>query len=90
MTVSWGALGVLWHKPLALVVVRPQRYTREFAGLATELRLFQLAYRVLRRSWPSALLRLAALNLGLLLAAALLLIVPAGVFYLAIIWDSLH
>jgi flavin reductase (DIM6/NTAB) family NADH-FMN oxidoreductase RutF len=30
MTVSWGALGVLWHKPLAMVVVRPQRYTREF------------------------------------------------------------
>ncbi len=30
MTVSWGALGVLWHKPLAVVVVRPQRHTREF------------------------------------------------------------
>jgi flavin reductase (DIM6/NTAB) family NADH-FMN oxidoreductase RutF len=30
MTVSWGALGVIWHKPLAIVVVRPQRYTREF------------------------------------------------------------
>ncbi len=30
MTVSWGALGVIWHRPLAMVVVRPQRYTREF------------------------------------------------------------
>ncbi len=30
MTVSWGALGVIWHRPLAVVVVRPQRYTREF------------------------------------------------------------
>jgi flavin reductase (DIM6/NTAB) family NADH-FMN oxidoreductase RutF len=30
MTVSWGALGVIWHHPLAIVVVRPQRYTRQF------------------------------------------------------------
>lgn len=30
MTVSWGALGVIWHRPLAVVVVRPQRYTRQF------------------------------------------------------------
>lgn len=30
MTVSWGAFGVIWHKPLAVVVVRPQRYTRQF------------------------------------------------------------
>jgi flavin reductase (DIM6/NTAB) family NADH-FMN oxidoreductase RutF len=30
MTVSWGALGVIWHRPLAVVVARPQRYTREF------------------------------------------------------------
>jgi flavin reductase (DIM6/NTAB) family NADH-FMN oxidoreductase RutF len=30
MTVSWGALGVIWHRPLALVVVRPQRHTRQF------------------------------------------------------------
>ncbi len=30
MTVSWGALGVIWHRPLAVVVVRPQRYTYEF------------------------------------------------------------
>jgi flavin reductase (DIM6/NTAB) family NADH-FMN oxidoreductase RutF len=30
MTVSWGSLGVIWGKPFALVVVRPQRYTRQF------------------------------------------------------------
>ena len=30
MTVSWGAFGVIWHRPMAMVVVRPQRYTREF------------------------------------------------------------
>ena len=30
MTVSWGAFGVIWHRPLAIVVVRPQRYTRRF------------------------------------------------------------
>jgi flavin reductase (DIM6/NTAB) family NADH-FMN oxidoreductase RutF len=30
MTVSWGGLGFIWGKPLAIVVVRPQRYTLEF------------------------------------------------------------
>ncbi len=30
MTVSWGALGTLWHRPFALVVVRPSRYTYGF------------------------------------------------------------
>jgi flavin reductase (DIM6/NTAB) family NADH-FMN oxidoreductase RutF len=30
MTVSWGALGILWGKPFAQVVVRPQRYTYGF------------------------------------------------------------
>ena len=30
MTVSWGGMGILWNKPLALVVVRPTRYTMEF------------------------------------------------------------
>lgn len=30
MTVSWGALGCMWNKPFAQVVVRPQRYTFEF------------------------------------------------------------
>lgn len=30
MTVSWGSFGWLWGKPLAMVVVRPTRYTYEF------------------------------------------------------------
>jgi flavin reductase (DIM6/NTAB) family NADH-FMN oxidoreductase RutF len=30
MTVAWGSLGIMWGKPLAMVVVRPQRYTYEF------------------------------------------------------------
>jgi flavin reductase (DIM6/NTAB) family NADH-FMN oxidoreductase RutF len=30
MTVSWGGLGVMWNKPLAIVVVRPTRHTRGF------------------------------------------------------------
>ena len=30
MTASWGGLGVLWHKNVATIYVRPQRYTFEF------------------------------------------------------------
>jgi len=30
MTASWGGLGVLWHKPVCFVFVRPSRYTYEF------------------------------------------------------------
>ena len=30
MTVSWGSLGVMWGKPIAMCMVRPQRYTRQF------------------------------------------------------------
>jgi flavin reductase (DIM6/NTAB) family NADH-FMN oxidoreductase RutF len=30
MTVSWGSLGVMWGRPFAQVVVRPQRYTFQF------------------------------------------------------------
>lgn len=30
MTASWGGLGVMWHKNVAFVVIRPQRYTKEF------------------------------------------------------------
>ncbi len=30
MTVSWGTIGELWGKDVAIVFVRPQRYTREF------------------------------------------------------------
>lgn len=30
MTVSWGGLGILWHKPVAYIFVRHSRYTHEF------------------------------------------------------------
>lgn len=30
MTVSWGSFGCLWNLPVAMVVVRPSRYTFEF------------------------------------------------------------
>ena len=30
MTISWGSLGTLWHKPIATIYVRPNRYTNEF------------------------------------------------------------
>ena len=30
MTVSWGGLGVIWNKPLAIVFVRPSRFTYTF------------------------------------------------------------
>ena len=30
MTASWGGMGVLWNKNVAFVVIRPQRYTKEF------------------------------------------------------------
>ena len=30
MTVGWGGLGYMWKRPLAVIVVRPTRYTYEF------------------------------------------------------------
>ncbi|NCB62288.1 MAG: flavin reductase family protein [Clostridia bacterium] len=30
MTASWGGMGVLWHRNVATVYLRPQRYTLEF------------------------------------------------------------
>ena len=30
MTASWGGFGVLWGKNVVYIVVRPQRYTKEF------------------------------------------------------------
>jgi flavin reductase (DIM6/NTAB) family NADH-FMN oxidoreductase RutF len=32
MTASWGALGILWNKPIAICFIRPQRYTFEFVN----------------------------------------------------------
>jgi len=30
MTVSWGAFGVIWGRPMAMIVVRPHRHTHGF------------------------------------------------------------
>jgi hypothetical protein len=30
MTASWGGFGVMWAKNVAYIVMRPQRYTKEF------------------------------------------------------------
>jgi flavin reductase (DIM6/NTAB) family NADH-FMN oxidoreductase RutF len=32
MTASWGHMGILWHLPVAIVYIRPQRYTFSFAN----------------------------------------------------------
>jgi flavin reductase (DIM6/NTAB) family NADH-FMN oxidoreductase RutF len=47
MTASWGALGVLWGKPVAFCVIRPQRHTRAFIDPATAFTLtfFEEKYR---------------------------------------------
>lgn len=30
LTASWGGLGVLWHKNVSYIVIRPQRHTMQF------------------------------------------------------------
>ncbi|NDV94329.1 flavin reductase family protein [Dysgonomonas sp. 521] len=39
MTASWGGFGVMWNKEVAFVVIRPQRYTREFVENAESFSL---------------------------------------------------
>lgn len=43
MTASWGALGTLWARPVALAFIRSSRYTKEFldAGERVTLSLFE-------------------------------------------------
>lgn len=31
MTASWGTMGILWNKPVAVCFIRPHRYTFQFA-----------------------------------------------------------
>ncbi len=47
MTASWGAMGILWGRRVALVVVRPQRYTFEFMERSAtfSLSFFDESYR---------------------------------------------
>jgi len=30
MTASWGSYGVLWHRPMVYIFIRPERYTYQF------------------------------------------------------------
>lgn len=39
MTASWGGLGVMWGKDVAFIVIRPQRYTKEFIDASSTLSL---------------------------------------------------
>jgi flavin reductase (DIM6/NTAB) family NADH-FMN oxidoreductase RutF len=39
MTVSWGGLGFIWGRPMAMVVVRPQRFTFEFLERSSDFTL---------------------------------------------------
>jgi len=32
MTVAWGSFGIMWRRPFAQIVVRPNRYTFEFTN----------------------------------------------------------
>ncbi|MDR1739650.1 MAG: flavin reductase [Bacteroidales bacterium] len=47
MTASWGTIGNLWNKPVAVIFVRPQRYTYEFTenGDYFTLTVFEEKYR---------------------------------------------
>lgn len=39
MTASWGGFGVMWNKEVVYVVIRPQRYTKEFVDSADSFSL---------------------------------------------------
>ena len=47
MTISWGGVGIMWRKPVVYLVIRPQRYTKEFVDAADTLSLsfFSEEYR---------------------------------------------
>ncbi len=47
MTASWGGMGVMWGKNVAFLVIRPQRYTKEFIDKAEGLTIsvFEESYR---------------------------------------------
>jgi len=41
MTASWGALGIIWNKPVAFIFIRPTRHTFSFAE---ENQIFTLSF----------------------------------------------
>lgn len=47
MTASWGGFGVMWNKKVAYIVIRPQRYTKEFVDFSDKFSLsfFDQSYK---------------------------------------------
>lgn len=47
MTASWGGFGVMWNKSVVYVVIRPQRYTKEFVDQSStfSLSFFDKSYK---------------------------------------------
>lgn len=47
MTASWGGMGIMWHKNVAFLVIRPQRYTKEFIDVTDTLSIsfFDKSYK---------------------------------------------
>lgn len=47
MTASWGSFGIMWNKEMVSIVIRPQRYTKEFIDAADSFSLtfFDGAYK---------------------------------------------
>lgn len=39
MTASWGGFGIMWGKEVVYVVIRPQRYTKEFVDASSSFSL---------------------------------------------------
>ncbi len=44
MTASWGCIGWLWNKPVAVIFVRPERFTHEFIERGDTLTLSFLGH----------------------------------------------
>jgi flavin reductase (DIM6/NTAB) family NADH-FMN oxidoreductase RutF len=55
MTASWGGLGVLWERKVAICFIRPNRYTYEFVERSENFTLsfFEEQHR---KAWPSSAL----------------------------------
>ena len=55
MTVAWGGLGCMWDHPLAMIVVRPTRYTYEFLEKFPDFTLSQFPEEYSRKvAWCGA------------------------------------
>lgn len=50
MTASWGGVGVMWGRNMAFIVIRPQRYTKEFIDASDKLSLSVLVKSTARHS----------------------------------------